>query len=190
MHLSEQQLRDELKIVEAAKAQPEKFGLLYEKYYKQIFQFVYKRTDDEDVAADITAQVFIKAMLNLPKYQYKGVPFSAWLYRIAGNEVNQHFRTNKGERTVSIERNEMSKVLRIAEEGEDGFSDEDVAILMETIQEMEPDEVQILELRFFEDRPFKEVAYIMGITENNAKVKVYRIIERLKKKMQKKMVGR
>lgn len=190
MHLNDQQLREELKIVEAAKANPAMFGALYEKYYKKIFQFIYKRVDDEDITADITAQVFIKAMTNLPKYQYKGVPFSAWLYRIASNEVNQHFRDGKGERTVSIEKNEMSKVLRMADETTLEFSDEDVAMLLETIQELEPDEVQILELRFFENKAFKEVAFILGITENNAKVKVYRIVERLRKKMQKKMVGR
>lgn len=190
MHVTEQQIREELKIVEEAKVRPERFGVLYEKYYKKIFQFIYKRVDDEEVAGDLTAQTFVKAMVNLPKYEFKGVPFSAWLYRIAGNEVNQHFRDNKGERTVSIERNEMTRVLRMAEEGTQEFTEEDVAMLMETIQELGPDEVQILELRFFEEKPFKEVAYILGITENNAKVKVYRIVERLKKKMMKKAEGR
>lgn len=190
--LNETQLRQELQEIEAAKKDPRRFGVLYERYYRQIFLFVYKRTGDEDVCGDVVSQVFLKAMSNLQKYQYRGVPFSAWLYRIASNEVNQHYRNQKGERTISIEQSHLDQVLAMVDDG--GQEDQAtrsrfVKIMLETLQEMKPAEIQIVELRFFEKRPFKEIAFILGITENNAKVKIYRILERLRKRLKNKIGG-
>ena len=167
--LTETQLQQELRLVEAAQKDPRHFGVLYEKYYRPIFLFVYKRAGEEEVAGDITAQVFLKAMVNLPKYSYRGVPFSAWLYRIASNEVNQHFRNTKGDRTISMEKSHIDKVMgMVDEEKTSGLAELYQEVMIETLHEMSPDEVEIIELRFFEDRPFSEVGFILGITENNA----------------------
>ncbi|MEM7039231.1 MAG: sigma-70 family RNA polymerase sigma factor, partial [Bacteroidota bacterium] len=114
VRLTETQLRQELHQIEAAKKEPARFGVLYERYYKQIYLFVFKRCGDQDAAGDICSQVFMKAMLNIKKYQYKGVPFSAWLYRIASNEVNQHFRNKKGDRTISMEKSQIDRVMGAA----------------------------------------------------------------------------
>ncbi len=188
--LTETQLQQELRLVEAAQKDPRHFGVLYEKYYRPIFLFVYKRAGEEEVAGDITAQVFLKAMVNLPKYSYRGVPFSAWLYRIASNEVNQHFRNTKGDRTISMEKSHIDKVMgMVDEEKTSGLAELYQEVMIETLHEMSPDEVEIIELRFFEDRPFSEVGFILGITENNAKVKVYRIVERLRKRLKTKLGG-
>lgn len=188
--LTEKELLQELKQIEAAKKNPERFGYLYNRYYKQIFLFIYKRTDDENVCGDITSQVFLKAMLNLKKYTYRGVPFSAWLYRIASNEVNQHFRNKKNERVVSMDKSDIERVFGMIDEmPESDNKDLFRQVMLDSLDEMKEEEVQIIELRFFEKRPFSEVGYIMGITENNAKVRVYRILERLKKRMKKKLEG-
>lgn len=188
--LNENQLQQELRLVEAAQKDPRHFGVLYEKYYRQIFLFVYKRTGETEVAGDVTAQVFLKAMASLPKYVYRGVPFSAWLYRIASNEVNQHFRNSKGDRTISMEKSHIDKVMgMVDEERTSDLVDLYQEVMIETLHEMSPDEVEIIELRFFEDRPFSEVGFILGITENNAKVKVYRIVERLRKRLKAKLGG-
>lgn len=186
--MTDKEILEELKLIEAAKKNPARFGMLYNRYYKQIFLFVYKRTEEEEICADITAQVFLKAMMKLPQYQFKGVPFSAWLYRIASNEVNQHFRDQKAKRVVSMEKSDIERLMRQAD---DAPGDDHVTlyqeIVLETLSEMDPEDVEIIELRFFEQRPFKEVAEILDITENNAKVKVYRILERLKKRLEKKL---
>ncbi len=188
--LSENQLQQELQIIKAAQKKPHMFGVLYEKYYRQIFLFVFKRCGEEEAAGDITAQVFMKAMMNLPKYTYRGVPFSAWLYRIASNEVNQHFRNVKGNRTISIERNHIDKVMgMVDEEKSSDLVELYQEVMLETLQEMKPAEVELIELRFFESRSFRDVGYILGITENNAKVKVYRIVERLRKRLKAKLGG-
>ena len=183
-------MQQELRVIEAAKKDPRRFGGLYDKYYKQIFLFVFKRTGEEEATGDIVSQVFLKALTNIQKYTYRGVPFSAWLYRIASNEVAQHFRNQKGQRTVSMERTQIDQVMGAVDE-EKGPDRKEMymPVLLEVIQEMKPEEVEMIELRFFEQRPFKEVAFILGITENNAKVRMYRIVERLRKRLKKKLGG-
>src|SRR4051812_22341421 len=101
-HKTNEELKNELLEIEAAKADPDKFGLLYDRYFKNIFVFVFRRTDNEELSADLTQHVFMKAMMNIKKYEFKGVPFSAWLFRIASNEVNMYFRKTNKERVVSL----------------------------------------------------------------------------------------
>lgn len=181
-HHTDQQLNEELVIIEAAKLNPERFGPLYDKYYKQIFNYVYQRMDSKETAFDITAQVFLKAMLNLQKYQFKGVPFASWLYRIAHNEVMQLFRSQKDKRAINAD---ISDLRFICEEQDEPFFEEYIPAIKKLIQELNSDDLQMVELRFFEKRPFKEIAEILDITEVNAKVRMYRIIEKLKKSLSK-----
>lgn len=179
-HKSDKDLQLELQQINAAKENPGRFNVLYEKYFKSIYVFVYRRTDDEELASDITSHVFLKAMINIKKYEYKGVPFSAWLFRIAFNEVNMYFRKSKANRVVSIE---QSGIIQIAQEASLEDNSEKLALLTTALKQLESDDVQLIELRFFEKRSFAEIGEIIGITENNAKVKVYRIIDKLKRLM-------
>lgn len=181
-HQTNQQLDEELAIINAAKLNPEHFAPLYTKYYKQIFNYVYQRLDSKDTAFDITAQVFLKALTNLPKYQFKGVPFSSWLYRIAHNEVMQLFRTQKDKRAINAD---ISDLRNISEESEVTFFEEYIPHIKRLIQQLSSDDLQLVELRFFEKRPFKEISEILDITEVNAKVRMYRVVEKLKKSLSK-----
>jgi RNA polymerase sigma-70 factor (ECF subfamily) len=182
-HHTADMLLDEQTIIEAAKQNPEKFGPLYDKYYKQIFGYVYQRMDDKDTAFDLTAQVFLKALTNIKKYEFKGVPFASWLYRIAHSEVMQLFRNNQKLRTVNAD---VSDLRNICEEVEEEYMEQYKGILMTVIKDLPEDELQLIELRFFEKRAFKEIAEILNLTETNAKVKLYRILERVKKTLTKK----
>ena len=176
---SDNYIQKELQQVAAAKENPARLNVLYDAYYKPIFIFVHRRTDDLDLTADITSQVFLKPLINIHTYEYKGVPFSAWLFRIAFNEVNMCFRKNNADRVVRINHNGM---LQIAQEAEVEDDSEGIKQMMETVKKMEEADIQLIELRFFEKHSFAEVA---EITENNAKVKVYRILDKLKKILKK-----
>jgi RNA polymerase sigma-70 factor (ECF subfamily) len=82
--------------LELARQDHRHFGVVYERYFEQIYRFIFKRLGgDEAVAGDLAQQTFMKAMANLSKYEDRGLPFSAWLYRIAQNEVNMFFRAQK-----------------------------------------------------------------------------------------------
>ena len=181
-HHTNEMLLSEQQVIEAAKQNPENFGPLYDKYYKQIFGYVYQRLDCKDTAFDLTSQVFLKALSNINKYEYKGVPFASWLYRIAHSEVMQLFRTKKNLRTVNAD---ISDLKNICEEVEEEYLEQYKNILMKVIKDLPEDDLQMVELRFFEKRAFKEIAEILNITETNAKVKLYRILDRVKKTLTK-----
>lgn len=176
-HKSREELEKELQQVEAAKADPARFGVLYDKYYKPIFVFIYRRTENEEVTADLASMVFMKAMMNIKKYEFKGVPFSAWLFRIAVNEVNMYFRKSNADRVISLEKADISTII---DDIEKDNTEETQQQVMSALSHLPEEAVQLIELRFFEKRSFSEVGDILGITENNAKVKVYRILDKLK----------
>lgn len=168
---------DEQSYILAAQQNPREFKHLYDKYYMNIFLFIYRRTDDEDLAADITQQVFLKAMQSINKYTYRGLPFSAWLYRIASNEVIQYFRDNSKQRVISLDKTDIAEMMEDAAHTNDTEKMEQLFIAMKKLKH---EELELIEMRFFEKRSFKEIGDIKEMTENNAKVKVYRILDRLK----------
>ncbi|MEM6966497.1 MAG: sigma-70 family RNA polymerase sigma factor [Bacteroidota bacterium] len=179
--VSQEAMQAEWLEVQAAQQNPAHFRPLYDRYFEPIFRFVFKRCADENLAGDICSQVFLKAMQKLGSYQYKGVPFSAWLYRIASNEVAQHFRNTQKNRVVSVEDHSISDL--IDEIADDGDFEKARQQLLQTLNQLKPKDLTLIELRFFEGRPFKEIADILEITESNAKVKTYRILEKMKKIM-------
>jgi RNA polymerase sigma-70 factor (ECF subfamily) len=172
--------------IQAAQRQPARFRPLYERYYEPIFRFVFRRTSDEELTADLCSQVFLKALQRLGQYQFRGVPFSAWLFRIASNEVAQHYRKHQKQRTISLEDVQISDMAEEMELDEEGWSVEEV---LNHLDQLRPGDVTLIELRFFEQRPFKEIAAILDITESNAKVKTYRILERMKKQLLQSKIG-
>ncbi len=162
----------------AAKRSPALFRPLYERYFEVIFRFILNRCGEEDLAADICSQVFLKAMQKLESYEFKGVPFSAWLYRIASNEIAQHYRNSKKMRVVSVEDTQIEEMIEEMEFDNYGIYR---SAMIEVLDDLKADDLQLIEMRFFEQRPFKEIADILNLSESNAKVKTYRILERLKK---------
>ena len=172
------QLKAELQEIEAAKKNSARFAPLYDRYYKQIFLFIFKRTSHRDLAGDLTAQTFLKAMVNLKKYEFRGYPFSSWLYRIAVNEINMYYRSLKKQVTVEIRE---SDVLLMMDEMEVGMDEDRQQMLVSALNELDAESTQLIECRYFEQMSFNEIGSVFNITEANAKVRVYRILKKLKK---------
>lgn len=171
----------ESEIIALAKVKSKYFGILYNRYFDQIFRFVFKRLGgNEEVSGDITQQTFIKAMANLGKYEDRGFPFSSWLYRIAQNEVSMFFRQEKKNYSVSIDEN---RLLDMAGEANisSHMSTEQQEMLIECVNGLKQEQQDLIELRFFQAMSFKEIAEIYDITEANAKMRTYRILEKLGK---------
>ena len=187
--VSDLEMQNEWKEIEAAKEDPRSFAPLYNRYYTPIFKFLVKRTADSNLSAELCSQVFLKAMKQVQSYEFRGVPFSSWLFRIASNELGQYYRKSNKKRVVSIEEEyfpEIGVEANLNLDGADDFEDLKAA-LIETLDELKEGDLKIIEMRFFEKRPFKEIAQILDITESNAKMKTYRILERMKKKIDKKI---
>ncbi|MDO1448068.1 sigma-70 family RNA polymerase sigma factor [Rhodocytophaga aerolata] len=173
---------NEYQEIEEAKRDPERFRVLYERYFKMMFLFIHRKVDDKNTSADLASQVFLKALLHLPGYQHQGLPFSAWLYRIAINEVMQFFRKNQRIRQVVIDDYMLS---RLREETEEATLENLQKQLSQVIEQLSLAEVQLIELRFYENKSFKEIAYILEISENTAKVRAFRLLEKIREAMRK-----
>lgn len=172
----------EAELIVLAKSDVRHFGQLYENYFDAIYRFIYKRLGgNEAESGDLCQQTFIKAMANIQRYEDRGLSFSSWLYRIAQNEVNMFFRKQQGNYTVEIEERTFSGMLE--EAGIPNYmSQETQEILVRLMNEMEQEHLDLIELRFFQELSFKEIADMYNITEANAKMRVYRILEKLKQK--------
>ncbi len=175
-HQSKHRMEEEFGVIKMAQDDPRHFGPLYKKYYQQIYRYVSQRMDDADLASDITSQVFVKALMNIKKFEFRGVPFSSWLYRIAKSELYQSFRDRK---SALISTN-VSLQSNIDDDNDEESIQNQKIFLIQALSLMKPQELILIELRFFEKKSFKEIGEIQNITENNAKVKTFRALERLR----------
>jgi len=176
-HISEEEMLLEYETVKHAAKDPAKFQALYDKYFNTIFNFIFRKIDDEDITADLTSQTFLKALGNLKRYKFKGVPFSAWLYRIASNEVNKHYRTGNRKLVYSFDESEFEQLI---EQNTEQEIQVDIDHIIRKMQTMSESDIEVLELRFFEEKSFAEVAFILDISEANAKMRTYRAVNKLK----------
>ena len=165
-------------MVKAAQKNADHFAPLYERYHHPVFVFIWRRVQDEALAADLAANVFLKAMLNLKRYKFRNLPFSSWLFRIAVNETNMYFRKAKRQRSVAIDPEDLQHV---AQESELDEQEANLGLMVEAMNELPEDQAQLIELRFFEKCSFKELGSILGVEEATAKMRVYRVLKRLKK---------
>jgi RNA polymerase sigma-70 factor (ECF subfamily) len=177
-HQTPDVLRQEQLWVTQAKSDPSKFEPLYRKYYSPILRYLQQRIDDQEIAYDIASQVFIKAMKHIAKYEDRGVPFGSWLYRIAKSELYQQFREKQASKLVRLDAHQVAtfdEVFFDVDELEQNRSK-----LLQSMQYLKPDQLKLIEMRFFEQLSFKEIGEELGLTENNAKVKTFRAVEKLR----------
>ena len=175
-------LQQEQEAIDIRRSQtdPEAFKPLYEKYFKKIFLFILRRVTEKEIARDITQQVFLKALNSLRKFQLRGLPFSAWLFRIAINECNDYFRKTKKARLVTIDEQLTESLFE--EMMADNRMEELKLRLPAILKTLSPDDLQLIEFRFFEQRSFREIGLLLDITETYAKVKTYRALDKMKKR--------
>ncbi len=178
-HISPEEITAEYEVVRQAMKNPAVFQTLYDRYFIRIFHFIFRRIDEEQITADLTSQTFLKALGNLRKYTFRGVPFSAWLYRIAANEVNRHYRNTRQKMVFSIDEEEFE--LLLGQHTDEEAEEIDTEFVISQMRTMNEAEIEVLELRFFENKSFAEIAYIIDISEANAKMRTYRAVEKLRK---------
>jgi RNA polymerase sigma-70 factor, ECF subfamily len=176
-HLTSTQINEEWLLIKRCKLDNKHFAIIYERYFKQIFLYIFKKTGDENSTADITSQVFLTALNQLERYEFKGFPYSSFLYKVAHNECLMYFRQTKKKRMLSINDFEIEK---IAEELPDLENKDKIDLILKGISHLKVEDIQFIELRFFEGLSFKEVGEILGISEGTAKTRTYRILDKIK----------
>jgi RNA polymerase sigma-70 factor (ECF subfamily) len=173
----------EEKLIERAQNDPEAFGVLYEKYVDQIYQYIFYRTGNRCDAEDLTARTFYKALANLKRYQYRGLPFSAWLYRIAHNLVANWHRDRK--RRAGIPLDDLAMVSKERESAEALVeSNERAEVLREAILELPPERQELLVLKYTTELTNSEIGKVMGRSEGAVKALYHRTLAALRKELQ------
>jgi RNA polymerase sigma-70 factor (ECF subfamily) len=161
-------------LVDRAKANPEAFGALYERYVDKIYSYIYYRTGNQADAEDLTAKTFYRAMQHMRRYEERGLPFSAWLYRIAHNLVANWHRDRSRRQMVSLD--ELYS-LTMGEGPEHAVErQERTGTLLEVIRGLPPERQELLILKFVEHLSNADAGQIMGRSEGAIKSLYHRTL--------------
>lgn len=162
--------------VRDAREDPRRFTVLYERYFGDIFRFILRRAGDRDLTNDLTQETFLKAMLALPRYQERGLPFRAWLYRIALNELRMHWRKRK---EVLIDLSYV-QVRGLSEEMGLPVEDDGMRRLAVAMGRLDEDRGRLIELRYMDGMSYQEIGQVLGIGEDAAKMRTHRVLAQLR----------
>lgn len=170
------ELQNEALLVAAAKTSETAFTELYDYYFPKIYGFVLKRVGHKEVAEDLVSKTFLKAFSALPTYQDKGCPFGAWLYRIATNNILDHYRAAGRHQEVEIEQAENLENDKTDQMVElDGKIDKQ--LIGEIIKSLPEKYQQAIHLKFFAELSNQEIALILKESSNNVGVIIYRALK-------------
>jgi len=173
--LSAKQLEAERRLVESSQRHPRHFAELYDRYFDRIYAFALTRAGNRAAAEDITADTFRQAFENLSRFQWRGVPFSAWLFRIAANAAADYYQRASREQTLP------------AVAGDDNASWENRLIEVETrthlfqlVRRLPKHQRRVIVMRFGEEKTINEVAKVIGKSDGAVKALQHRAMETLR----------
>jgi len=166
-------------LAEQAKASGDAFGVLYERHLRRIYNYVYYRIGQRAEAEDLTERVFMQALESLPRYQHRGAPFSAWLFRIAHNLVANWHRDTGRHPSAPLE-DAGERVDQRADPFGDALNSEEQRELREVVHRLPPDRQMLLQMKFVEERSNLEIAREMGRTEGAIKALLHRTLVALR----------
>ena len=166
-------------LVLAAKEDAEAFGRLYDKYYESIFRYIHHRTLDQALTEDLTSNTFFAALRHIGRYRWKQIPFGAWLYRIATNEIQMHYRRQKSVVASSVQ----NSALSVSECSE---IMEEYALLHQAILKLKPIYQTVITLRLLEEKTIMEISQITGRKVGTVKSQIHRGVEQLRRILEQK----
>jgi RNA polymerase sigma-70 factor (ECF subfamily) len=173
---------EEARLVEQAKTDPVAFGELYERYIKRIYNYIYYRTGNARDAEDLTARVFYRALENIDRYTVRGLPFSAWLYRIAHNLVANWHRDRSRQKVSPLDDVIARGVWEEAPETLAESREERERLLL-SIRRLPPERQQLLLLKFIERMSNAEIGLVMRRSEGAVKSLYHRTLLSLRDEM-------
>jgi RNA polymerase sigma-70 factor (ECF subfamily) len=166
----------ERRLVEAAQRDPARFADLYEAHFDRVYAYVVRRVRDRHQAEDVTSEVFQQALGNLGRFEWRGAPFAAWLFRIAAHAIVDRARQAAREQGTPA-----------PEPGEDPGParerDDALARLYRRVRELPVEQRRVIEMRFAEEKSIREVATELGRSEGAVKQLQLRAVESLRESM-------
>ena len=164
---------EERLLIEAARRDPSRFGELYDEHFHRVYVFVARKVATRADAEDITAEVFRHALGAIKEFEWRGVPFAAWLYRIAANEIADYYAKRTREMEKQFAEPTKSEEVEI----------EQRASLYRSVDRLPPDQRRVIVMRFAEGKSIREIAEDLGRSEGAVKQLQWRALQTLRAKM-------
>ena len=162
---------EERLLVEAAQADPRKFALLYEANFERVYAYIVRRVRDRHEAEDLTANVFHRALANIGRFEWRGLPFVSWLLRIAANEISDRWKELGREGAEPLPDTPLNEET------------ERRAILFQLVDGLPVEQRRVIIKRFVEQRSIREIAVEIGKSEGAVKQLQFRALENLRERM-------
>ena len=169
---------EERLLIEAAQRDPARFAELYDRHFERVYAYIARRARSREETQDLTSEVFHQALAKLRQYEWRGVPFAAWLYRIAANALTDHWR-RAGQQAAHERSNPGTE--NAAEPTADEIADiEDQARLFRLVKSLRAEQRRVIEMRFAEEKSIREIAKALRRTEGAIKQLQFRGIANLR----------
>jgi RNA polymerase sigma-70 factor (ECF subfamily) len=166
---------DERQLIEAAQRDPAHFSELYSRNFRVVYAYILRRVDSREEAEDLTSEVFHQALANLPRFEWRGAPFAAWLLRIAANAISDRWRLRAREADDPPDENLSGPVMDDVERR---------TALYEMVGRLPDDQRRVIVLRFAEQKSIREIAHDMNRSEGAVKQLQFRALEKLRAVME------
>ncbi len=173
---------DERLLVEAAQGDPAKFDALYELHFERVYYFLARRVRDRAIAEDLTSEVFHKALANLSSFEWRGAPFSAWLFRIAANALADQYKRASREQPSSGNANAPDELPDLSSPDLEAIDYH--ARLFRLVDHLPAVQRQVIRERFVEQRSIREIAARLNKTEGAVKQLQFRALQALRTQME------
>jgi RNA polymerase sigma-70 factor (ECF subfamily) len=168
---------DEKLLIEAAQRDPARFSELYERNFDRVYAFIAHRVGDREEAQDLTSEVFHEALAGIGRFEWRGAPFIAWLLGIASNRLARRWQRITGQQEVPVDDLDFA--------GADGQI-EQRAMLFQLVEELPPDQRQVIISRFVHQRSLREIAQELQRSEGAVKQLQLRALQNLRTQMSRK----
>ncbi len=158
------------------------FARLYEEFMPKVYQYISYRIVDSNVVEDITSTVFEKALTNINKYDSDKASFSTWIFSIARNTLIDHYRLSTKEKTRQMNMVSLGLDNDSGCPEEELIRNEEIKTLKSCISQLSSQEQEIISLKFGGEMTNRQIAKILGLSETNVGVIIYRTVRKLRDK--------
>jgi RNA polymerase sigma-70 factor, ECF subfamily len=165
---------DERSLIEAAQLDPSRFDVIYQANFERVYAYIARRVRDRAAAEDLTSEVFHQALANLKRYQWRGLPFAAWLLRIAANAIADRWKATARAPQAASDQIEAAAVE---------YEVERRALLFQLVESLPADQRLVVVRRFVEQRSIRDIARELGRSEGAVKQLQFRALQTLRAKV-------
>jgi RNA polymerase sigma-70 factor (ECF subfamily) len=164
---------DEQLLIEAAQCDPHRFADLYEHNFERVYAYIARRVPSREEAQDLTAEVFHQALANLGKFEWRGVPFIAWLLKLAANAIADRWKDSARDPVEFVEYDDPVADQKVERQ----------AMLSQLVDSLPPDQRTVILRRFVEQRSIREIAQELHRTEGAIKQLQFRALQALREQI-------